>query len=262
MRRALGISFATILIVAAACDEFTESAPSSTEDAGADSSSSDATSANEGGDPRDAGSDAPSIPFCNTVDATFCWSFDDTTSGSALYGPSFGKLGDAPTLTPLAKSAPNAMLAERDGSAGSTMVFRTVEPNTTISCTASIWFEEISDNTEVMTYALGGRIASFLVEPLDANAIKSSLLYDRNGPKLIKGPNLPLKQWIEIRLSGQATGSGFLLGAYAQDASVIGDFSDAGTGIFTQSPVFAVGYYAQYGGKGSVRVDDVHCSYD
>jgi hypothetical protein len=267
VRRILGISFATIMIVAVACDEFTDAGPSP-DDGGAGEASSavDASSDGDGG-ASDAGADAPSVPFCSTVDAAipFCWSFDDAST-SALYGTTFSAKGDPVSLTQLAKSAPNAMRAERDGPSGASMItMKAPLAKTNLACTISVFIESITDPTELLTFALGSRVAAFLVEPLEPNAVKTALLYDREGPKTVSGPNIPTNKWVAITLAGQRSGNGFLLATtteFGDGGFVTADFADAGADIFAQTPNIEIGFYEQYGGTGAVRVDDILCDWN
>lgn len=271
MRRALGISFATILVAAVACDEFSDGAP--TTDAGTDDASSnvDASSTDDGGDGGGGGADGaadggPSVPFCATVDAAFCWSFDDTSAGSALFGAKLmPKNANKPVaLSKLALSPPNAMRAEGDGTSGPWMLTTTLPATSKVTCTMSVFIEQATNQTEVMTFALGSRNAAFLVEPLDDAAVTTSLLADRASQKKVALANLPKKKWLKIVLGGARMGDGgFTLGASAEGSQeVTAAFPDAGANIFADPLVLEVGYYVQYGGTGAVRVDDVFCTYE
>lgn len=97
----------------AACSAFSSDEPvSAPSEAGADTSvvpSNDGDVGDGGIDAADASPMVDPGPFCASVDAQFCWSFDSVTQ--ALLGPRLTtqKTADPPTVVATGLSAPNAM---------------------------------------------------------------------------------------------------------------------------------------------------------
>jgi hypothetical protein len=261
----LRIAFAFAVVIAAsssyaACGEQLGEATS--DDAGTDAANVGPIGVDAPLDVAENADAAPATPFCNTVDATFCWSFDDASNGSALYGPSLVPRANNPVfLTDAARSLPNAMYAEGDGASGYWAVETTFAASKRIVCTAAVWFEEITNIAEVLTFDLATRKVAFQVQPLTSGAVRAFLLYDRSSGKTVSGlPNLPTKQWLDLTLAAERADAGLAFAANALDATVTIELPDAAAD-FTALDV-ELGFYAQYGGRGAVRVDDVHCTYD
>jgi hypothetical protein len=90
-----------------ACTSFSETSPSSSDGGASDASFVDASS--------DGGPSGPGARFCDTVDASFCWSFDEEPFIAG--GPLLTAPGGGLSLTDAALSPPYALRAVRQGSA-------------------------------------------------------------------------------------------------------------------------------------------------
>lgn len=259
----LRIAFAVALAIAAAHWACGDQLP---ESEAADAGSDAPVGVVDAGDPSDAtaNADAPAKPFCDDVDASLCWSFDDTTKGSALFGPYFHDVSELPTLSNQARSAPNAMEGRGGGPSGQWLIEHTIVGATqSARCTAALFIEKITNVTEVLAFALGGRVVAFQLTPIDAKSVQAQLLFDRTGPQLASGiSNLAIGTWTDITLTAErgAAASDIVLRAEALGTKAEKSLTipDAGQNPLTD-PRVQLGYRVVYGGEGAVRIDDVRC---
>ena len=158
--------------------------------------------------------DAAGPPFCANVDASFCWSFDDTT-GDPLLGPSLATRGVRPDLTDAALSAPNAMLVDYRVGETEKAVVLDVPETTALRCELDFIVDAITTGS-----GNGVEIHTFISEPIltphpsltiqstDGKTVESSIFFLGGDPANVPLGNIAIGKWVHVMLETEVGNGG------------------------------------------------------
>ena len=255
-----------MVLIAGVCGGYGVFACSSFESSG-DGQPTESDAATEAAVDATTESDAAGPPFCANVDASFCWSFDDT-SGDPLLGPSLAARGVRPDLTDAALSAPNAMLVDyRVGETEKGVVLE-VPKTTALRCELDFIVDAITtgggNGVEIHTFISEPAFTpspSLTIQSTDGKTVESSIFFLGGTPATVPLGNIAIGKWVHVMLE-TGVGDGGAERVRAELGGVSGETSWTQDGGIAQLGPYAVrvGLVNGFGAKPwTVRYDNVVC---
>jgi hypothetical protein len=192
-------------------------------DGGLEASSEPSDAGLSDGGPPDAGpSDAADARFCSTVDAQFCWSFDE--GPLPLTGPLLVPAGPAPTVGDAALSPPGAMVAALSDVGFTGVRLAVTDVVSVLRCDADLFFETAdsgaSDEVTILQHDWDGSYFDlpYMYARQQGNGALRVGIQFLSAPQVADLGNAPMNQWVHVFLQsalvdGQWVITGQVIGA-------------------------------------------------
>jgi hypothetical protein len=254
--RSFGVGAAAIVVALAvaaaiACASFSSPDDSATTDADTDARPSD----DSGIGPGPADADAAGPPFCASIDASFCWSFDEAPY---LFGPLLQRYGASPDVTDAnPHSPPNAMIIVDGGNKSAVELSATGGKH--IHCDLQIYIDALgSGGADVLYLQESPQVHTYSLH-VDPQAGSARVQLSLDGANKDIG-NIATGKWtrlsLDLALGLQVAATGAVDALTATLTSVA---SEAGIAAFGS---FVVDFGIRFASDGwMLRFDDLVCSY-
>ena len=250
--------------IALACSSFTsDAAPSAAEGGPGEASIAppDDAARAEAAPIADAGP-----AFCSTVDAQFCWSFDEGMQ--PLTGPFLTLATIPPSLSDASLTPPAAMQATLSG-AGSTGVLLDVKPMVSkLRCEIAVRFQDVvSQPSESITVLQLDYVGSFFTAPRisavkqDATTMRLTAYHAPGTPADLG--NVPIGSWVHLSLESEVLDGGPWITRASVAENALGELAvDGGardTLVHFDKVLFGLGALSQV--TWHVQYDNVVCTW-
>lgn len=252
MRRIVAVLSALGPAVAFACSSFSSSDPAPS----ADAAPLPAPPAEDAGQ-----------PFCSTVDAQFCWSFDE--GAQPLVGPKLSATKLPPSLTDQAKSPPSAMQATLSGAGTAAVELDVGAELVEVRCELDLFLTALASNPNervaLLSFDFDGSLGFFpLIKAAKQDDATARAALGFLGLGDVDLGNVPIGRWVHAFLEAVALGNGSFrarAGIHPNPEGTLATVFDGGAAALPRFTKVRFGLSTIASVSWTVRYDDLFCSW-